>query len=100
MRKVNIRFTPTRCVIAMGIVCYLITVNLVALTHEHDHDEFGSEHCSACFIITNHAGVQIHSVDLTSLDASTSIHIPINFIFISAIRDSNVKSRAPPAFSV
>ena len=86
--------------ILIGIVCYLIAANIVVLTHEHDHDVFGSEYCSACFFNTNHLGIEPHAVDLTNLDACISIPNPINFTFISTILASSVHSRAPPVFSV
>lgn len=101
MQRGSIHFTPTHWVILIGIIYYLITVSLVALTHEHDYYEIGSEHCSACFFSANHVGIEFHhAVHLTNLNTCTSIHIPNNFIFIPTILDNSVQSRAPPALSV
>ena len=98
--KIRIRFTPTRWVIAIGIVYYLITVNLVAFAHDHEHADCCSEHCSACFFNANHVGIELNAVEVTNLLTCISNHRPITLRFICTILDNSVQSRAPPAFPV
>ncbi len=100
MQKVKIHFTPIRWGVLIGIVYYLITVNLVALVHDHEHVDVNSEHCSACFFNANHVGIELNAVDVTNLAACISIQQPITVSFISAILDKGVRSRAPPTIPV
>ena len=100
MQKVKIHFTPIRWVILIGIVYYLIAVNLVALAHDHEHVDVNSEHCSACFFNANHVGIELTPVDVTKFDACISIHRPIALPFISTILDKCARSRAPPTIPV
>ena len=100
MRKIRIQPNSVAWVIAIGIVYYLITVNLISLAHDHEHVDCCSEHCSACFFNANHVGIELNAVDVTKFDACISIHRPITLPFVSTILDKGVRSRAPPPFPV
>lgn len=100
LRKPKIQINRVAWVIAIGIVYYLITVNLVALTHDHEHVDCCSEHCSACFFNANHVGIELTRVDVTKFDACISIHRSITLPFVSTILYKCVRSRAPPTFPV
>ncbi|MDE0187066.1 MAG: hypothetical protein OXP71_16615 [Candidatus Poribacteria bacterium] len=100
MQKIRIHPNSVAWAIAIGIVYYLITVNLISLAHDHEHVDCCSERCSACFFNANHVGIELTPVDVTNLAACISIHQPITVSFISAILDKGVRSRAPPTIPV
>ena len=100
LRKNRINPNSVAWVIAIGIVYYLITVNLISLAHDHEHVDVNSEHCSACFFNANHVGIELTPVDVTKFDACISIHRPIALPFISTILDKCARSRAPPTIPV
>ena len=93
-------FANFRWVIFTAIIYYLITVNLVALGHDHEQVDVNSEHCSACFFNANHVGIELTPVDVTKLNTCISIHQPITVSFISTFLDKCVRSRAPPTVPV
>jgi hypothetical protein len=118
LQNSRIHTNPPRWAIAIGIFYYLLTVNLVGLTHEHEHehghqcehehghqhehehDPSSSEHCSACFFIANHIGIAFHVVDFTTFNTGLPISLPFELTFSSTKPANNIRSRAPPASSV
>ena len=95
LRHNRIHINLTGWMIAMGIFCYLITLGLIEIAHEHEVSD--SHDCSACFFSANHLGIALQAVDLPNLDSCISIHHPFDPAFISTAVVGNVRSRAPPA---
>ena len=85
--------------IVIGLCCYVMLLGVPALIHDHTAHSHSEDTCIACFYNSQHIGVEIEPLVLTS-PLLPSATLPLyEAVFLPLKLTVNTRSRAPPVFS-
>ena len=85
--------------ILIGLCCYVMLLSVTALTHDHSTHAHSEEHCTACFFISQHVGVELTPFALIFPFLFAATFPFYEAVFLPLRLPANTRSRAPPVFS-